>query len=375
MIVLILFFSFLLFHYIYFLNRISLGIKKVSEHKDCEIAQEFISIIIPFRNEEKNILNSLKSLTKQKYPKTHYEVIYIDDNSEDKSFKLLEDAEKPENVVLLKSPAINQINAHKKKALRHAIENAKGEIIITTDADCMHNQNWLGTMLSLFDSKTAFVSGPVQFQGNSSLFNELQKIEFSGLILVGAGLIGINYPIICNAANLGFRKSIYEMVGGYDDNLDLSSGDDEFLMQKIFRETEFKIKFCFNRKAMTFTNPNESLTQFYQQRKRWASKGFYYFDKKIILKLILIFFYYLAIPLQFILSFYNVYFIFFAFTSVILKAIFEYKIVVIQSKNLFPKATSKYFLIAELFHIPYILISGISGIFGNYIWKGRNVKR
>ncbi len=132
---------------------------------------------------------------------------------------------------------------------------------------------------------TAFVSGPVEFMSNGSFFYEIQKLEFSSLIFVGAGLIGIKSPIICNAANLGFRKSVFFEVGGYNDNLLLSSGDDEFLMQKIARQTNYDIKFCLNKNAIAYTLPNENLSQFYQQRKRWASKGFHYVDKSIVLKL------------------------------------------------------------------------------------------
>ena len=157
-------------------------------------------------------------------------------------------------------------------------------------------------MTNYFDKETAFVSGPVEFESDGSLFHELQKLEFSSLILVGAGLIGIGKPIICNAANLGFRKSVFNEVGGYEDNLNLSSGDDEFLMQKIARETNYKVKFCFEKEAKSFTKPNNSISEFYQQRKRWASKGFHYKDYGIVLKLILIFLFYLSLPAQIILG-------------------------------------------------------------------------
>ena len=266
--------------------------------------------------------------------------------------------------------------AHKKKALQLAVENAKGEIIITTDADCVHKSTWLETMLSYFERNTAFVSGPVEFVSNGSLFHEIQKLEFSSLILVGAGLIAIKAPIICNAANLGFRKSVFFEVDGYNDNLSISSGDDEFLMQKISKQTKYNIKFCMNKNSITYTLPNENISQFYQQRKRWASKGFHYADKFIVLKLILIFLFYLGIPSQIILGFYLSSFFFISATiSLIFKFIAEYKIVQVDSTRLFSKTSNIYFVLAQIIHIPYIIISGISGIFGNYKWKGRLIKR
>lgn len=363
--------------YFYFLITISQGIKNiVNSPQILRRSNEFVSVIIPFKNEEKNIIPNLKSIIKQKFPFNNLEVIYVDDNSDDKSLLLLEEYPKPQIIKLLKTEFDQDDKAHKKKVLKYAIEQAKGEIIITTDADCVHGPNWLTNMVNQFDKNTAFVSGPVQFISDGSFFQELQKLEFSSLILVGAGLIGINKPIICNAANLGFRKSVFNNVGGYEDNLNISSGDDEFLMQKIFRETDYQIKFCLNKEAISFTNPNYSFREFYQQRKRWASKGFHYVNKHIIMKLVLIFFFYLSIPTQLLFGLFykNIYLITFIF-SMMFKALIEYKIVQIDGLKLFNKTKFYIFFFAEIFHIPYIIISSISGIFGNYEWKGRKIKR
>lgn len=376
MIIVQLLFVFLLLHYIQFLKNISRGLKLVGKRENQLSNNEFVSILVPFRNEEKNILQSLKSITSQSFDNNQYEIIFIDDNSDDNSFEILEYAKKPNNVKILKSPISSTERAHKKKALKYAIENCRGEIIVTTDADCVHNENWLKNIVNSFDENTAFVSGPVEFLSNGSIYAELQKLEFSSLILVGAGLIGIEKPIICNAANLGFRKSIFNEVGGYEDNLNLTSGDDEFLMQKISRTTNYTIKFCFEKDAISYTNPNKTLNQFFQQRKRWASKGLHYVDKKIILTLILIFLFYLGIPFQLILGiFYDNVFLGTLVISIIFKLIIEYKVIKNGSKNLFDKPKYFTFLLAEILHIPYIIISGISGLFGNYKWKGRNIKR
>ncbi|MCB0731015.1 MAG: glycosyltransferase [Ignavibacteriae bacterium] len=375
-IILLIIFTAILLNYLTFLVGISKGIKNVSKQVVDKSEKEFISVIIPFRNEESNILACLKSITSQDYPINNYEVIYIDDNSEDNSLELLEMHSKPDNIKLLRSEFDLADRAHKKKALKFAIENSKGDIIITTDADCIHGKSWLKIMSEQFDENTAFVSGPVEFTSDGSLFSELQKIEFSSLIIVGAGLIGINNPIICNAANLGFRKSVFNEVGGYEDNLNLSSGDDEFLMQKIFRLTDYKIKFCLNSDAISHTNPNKTLNEFYQQRKRWASKGFHYVDNNIVFKLILIFLFYLSIPIQLLLGiFFDSVFLILFIINLLLKIGFEFKIVQIDSQRLFRKAKNFHFLLAEFLHIPYIIISGISGIFGNYKWKGREIKR
>ncbi len=78
----------------------------------------------------------------------------------------------------------------------------------------------------------------------------MQRLEFAGLVIAGAGLIGSGNPIICNAANIAYRKKAFEDVGGFDYQMRLSSGDDELLMQKIHRDSDYKIKFALDRNAI-----------------------------------------------------------------------------------------------------------------------------
>ena len=241
-----------------------------------KIIPEFVSIIIPFRNERENLPANLKSLESQDYPNNNYEVIYVNDSSTDDSVEILANKIKTENIKVISVPEKYIPNAHKKRAIRYGIENAKGEIIITSDADCNYNNNWLRTLLKYMDDKTAFISGPVEFEDNGNIFGAIQKLEFAGLVIVGAGLIGINRPTICNAANIAYRRKVFDEVNGFYDQFGLSSGDDELLMQKIWKETNYKIKFCPEKRAIVKTAPNKNLTEFYQQRKRWASKGLYY---------------------------------------------------------------------------------------------------
>ena len=373
---LIFIFSLLLIYYVLFLLKIKKGLDNVSQSVEILKNSEFISVIIPFRNEKENLEKSLSSIISQSLPKNQYEVIYIDDNSDDSSYEILKEITKPDNIRVLKSPSKSEQRGHKKIALKHAIDNSKGTIIVTTDADCTHHKDWLLTMVTYFNESTGFVSGPVQFVGKERIFDKLQELEFSGLILTGAGLIGSNFPIICNAANLAFRKSAYDKVGGYSDNLLISSGDDEFLMQKISRQTEYDVKFCFDSKAISYTGTNNSFEEFYNQRKRWASKGFHYVDKKITLNLILIYLFFLSIPVQLFLGFANeILFLLTAIITLVVKAMIEFLIVSHKGRELFEKPKLSTFIIAEIFHVPYIIISGFSGIFGNYQWKNRNIAR
>ncbi len=375
-ILLLLIFLFLLTYYSFFLSEILSGLDKLTSAKGISIPEEFISIIIPFRNESENILGSLRSLENQNYPKGKYEVIYVNDSSDDDSLQKILSAQKSSNIKAISVPDDFSTYAHKKRAIRFGISNSTGSIIITTDSDCVHNKEWLQQMVSCFDNETGFVSGPVEFIEEKTIFEKLQKLEFSGLVLTGAGLIGINKPVICNAANIAYRKNAYETVNGFNDQLNLSSGDDELLMQKIWSSGKYRIKFCWNREAIVLTKGNDSLQKFYHQRKRWASKGLFYADKILIIKLILIFLFYLGLIAQIFLSvFLSPIFLVSFIISFLIKITFEYLILKKGLNFIFSKNVLRYLPLAELFQIPYIIIAGIAGTFGNYIWKDRRIKR
>jgi cellulose synthase/poly-beta-1,6-N-acetylglucosamine synthase-like glycosyltransferase len=373
---LLILFSLLLIHYVIFLFNIYSGLKKLAPDKVHTLPEEFVTVLVPFRNEEKNILNVLNSLESQDYPEHKYEVIFIDDNSSDNSKEILEKNIRKSNFKVLSVPLSYSDKAHKKRAIRFGIENSKGEIIVTTDADCIHSEKWLSTLLSFMKKDVGFVSGPVEFISSNNLFDKFQKLEFAGLVITGAGLIGNNMPVICNAANIAYRKKAFDAVGGFSFQMDLSSGDDELLMQKIFHDTDYKIVFALDKSAIVKTATNSSVKQFYNQRKRWASKGLFYKNHSLVIKLILIYLYYfsfLVLPVFGLLL--NKIFFLLLIISFLLKVILEYKILDKGIRLLFDKSILSIFLLAELIHIPYIIIAGLSGAFGNFDWKGRRLNR
>jgi len=363
-------------HYLFFLFSILMGLRNLKPTQPNQNPKELVSIIIPFRNESENIISNFKSIIGQNFPKEKYEVIYVDDSSTDNSFKILNEFPKPKNIKVLSLPKDYSPNAHKKRAIRYGIENSAGEIIITTDADCVYAENWLSSMLSNIDDETGFISGPVEFLDDDGMFSKLQKLEFAGLVIVGAGLIGIGKPTICNAANIAYRKKTYEEVNGFYDQMDLSSGDDELLMQKIAKDTKYKVKFSLLTESIVKTTASKNINEFYHQRKRWASKGLFYKNIRLIITLILIYLFYLGLVIQpFLILFITSSFAYTFGLSLVIKLVLEY-LILFKGKNiLFPKLSLKHFIFAEFLQVPYIIIAGFSGMFGNLEWKERKIKR
>ncbi|HEX9253031.1 MAG TPA: glycosyltransferase [Ignavibacteriaceae bacterium] len=374
--ILIVVFFILLIHYIIFLSGIYVGLNRLSKEENQQIPEESVSIIVPFRNEAKNILRTYLNLTTQNFPPEKFEIIFVNDSSEDNSLQLLENLPKKKNVTIYSVPHDYSVNAHKKRAIRFGIEKSKSDIIVTTDADCFHNKEWLTNLLKYMDNETGFVSGPVEFISNNNLFSQMQKLEFAGLVITGAGLIGYGNPIICNAANIAYRKNAFEEVGGFTYQMKLSSGDDELLMQKIHRDTDYKIKFALDKEAMVSTEPNPTIKDFYRQRKRWASKGLFYGDHLLLLKLVLIFLFYLSLIIQPILGLFSSSIFFLTFLILFLiKLSTEYLVLKKGTNLLFDSKILKPFLITEILQVPYILVSGFMGMFGNLVWKNRKISR
>jgi glycosyltransferase involved in cell wall biosynthesis len=98
-----------------------------------------ISVIIPARNEEKNISSLLQSIANQTYPKNLLEIIVVDDNSTDKTAEIAQQFP----FVKLISLKENSINSYKKKAIEIGIAACSGNLIVTTDADCIVKPHWL----------------------------------------------------------------------------------------------------------------------------------------------------------------------------------------------------------------------------------------
>lgn len=370
--------SIIVIYYVKFLWDIYKGISKDQIYTNDIKFYPFFTIIIPFRNEKDVILKTLNHIEQLNYPEDKFEVIFINDFSDDGSEILLQKNIKKSNIKVINSPSELKNLSFKKRAITYGIENSQGEIIITTDADCEFYPNWLLSYAKIFnDDKIGFVTGVVRFSYNDSLFTKLQALEFASLVITGGALINNNEPIMCNAANLAYKKNLFYEVGGYDGNNNISSGDDVYLMQKIAYQGKAKISFYYDDENVVTTYPTQTLKDFYNQRKRWASKNVYYPKKSIVFKLFMIFLFYFNLMLTFILGFINFKFWLYFLTIFIIKIIFEFVVLNKGINKFFPRdiLLKRFFLLAEILHIPYIVFSAVGGVLGKYDWKGRKLKK
>lgn len=239
------------------------------------------TLIIPVRNEANNLPALLTDLTKQRLPQSHFQVIVMDDNSTDDTKAK---AEAFLDLLPLKvlSLAPKAGHTYKKRAITEALQHAHNPIIISTDGDCRMGPDWLLSMVAPFqDERVNMVCGPVSIPTSGSVLQQWQSYDFAGLVSTGAASLQLGWPNMCNGANLAYRYAAFQRVGGYRGIDKLASGDDEFLMHRIWQQWPKSVRFLRSSAALVSTHPQPDWGSLLRQRRRWAGKWNHYADWKV----------------------------------------------------------------------------------------------
>ncbi|HEY8937748.1 MAG TPA: glycosyltransferase [Cyclobacteriaceae bacterium] len=362
--------AFLFLFYCILLIMLIAGWRRALQHISSIKAHEndhFISILIPVRNEETTIASLLQNLKLQSY--SSYEVIIIDDHSDDNTFNIVKGCVSDDRIKVLCSEGNG-----KKHALATGIAAASGSIIVTTDADCIADVNWLKIINRAFqDEKIKLVFGGVRIKEDGTLFSSLQQLEFGSLIGSGAATLVLGFPTMCNGANLAFRKKNFNEAGGYADHIHIPSGDDEFLLRKVASMYPEGIYFLNDKASVVTTNATETIRDFLYQRIRWAGKWKYNQSWSSKLLAVFIFLFQLGSIAAFIL-------IAAGFANAFLTLLWIFKILL---ELLFLKQVNNFlgnkwkwlnFILLQLIYPVYVVCIGLISNFKSFEWKGRKLK-
>ncbi len=236
-----------------------------------------VSIIVAARNEADHIGACLDDLAVQTYPAEACEVIVVDDGSTDSTARIVRRRAGSGNGVRLLS-AGGGIGGSKKDALSLGVAAARGEIILTTDADCRLPPTWVQGMVDCFSEGVGMVAGFSQIGTPGDVVNARtgwEGMDFLCLMGCAAGSVGRGRPMGASSQNLAYRKAAFHEVGGYEKVRHRTSGDDVLLLQLIRRTKRWEMVFATAPETFVVHPASGSWRDLLSQRLRWASNAPY----------------------------------------------------------------------------------------------------
>ena len=225
----------------------------------------FFSIITPCYNREKEILFLIDSIINQSISSKKFELIIVDDGSDDNSTSIIKNKIINSNIRI---SLIKQKNKGPGAARNKGMKNAKGNFFLFIDSDCEADKNWLDEINKQYKKYDfdAF-GGPDSYKDN---FSDLQKsIDFSmNSFFTTGGLRGSStkrlakfYP---RTHNMGIKSSIFQEIGGFGK---LRHGQDIEFSNRIINNG-FRVNFLPN--AIVYHRRRTSLKNFFKQVFNWG---------------------------------------------------------------------------------------------------------
>ncbi len=332
--------------------------------------QPSISVVIAARNEEQTIHACLTAVLNQYYPSEKLEIIVVDDRSEDRTSDIVKSISAAHRRVKLlqikdRSPHL----APKKRAIDLGIQNATGEIIVTTDADCQPGPKWLSELVNYFEPEVGLVAGYNPYKTNGSIFQEMLALDYFAMACVAAASAGLNYPLSCSGGNLAYRKELYLQIGGFKNFGNWVSGDDDFFLQQVREKTNWRIRYATHPNTFVATTPPMNLKEFVNQRIRYASKCAHY-SWPVTQGLIGVYLLNLLLVVGFGVSVFAHKLLAYWAAIFILKSCAEFLFLNRGHKIFAVRHPHWIFLITALVHPLYLVLVGLLGQLSRFQWKG-----
>ena len=236
-----------------------------------------VSVLLCAHNESDNLSQYLQALLTQDYPE--YEVIVVDDGSEDSTRQIIEDyMARDERLHMTFVPYGARVNSTKKLALTLAAKAAKYDYFLLTDADCVpESDHWISEMMRGFDkspitnhqSPIEIVLGFGAYFHTKGHVNRLIRYDtlFNGLHYLGAALCG--HPYMGVGRNLAYRKSLFFESGGFTHLMTSKAGDDDLFVNHV--ATSANTAVVLSRDSYTWSPAKRTFKEWWQQKRRHLS--------------------------------------------------------------------------------------------------------
>ncbi len=327
------------------------------------------------RNEEQSIKACLESITDNDYDNQDYEIILMDDHSEDKTIAIAESLGIA-NLRVLRLADYNLesfSNSYKKAGQYYAIKESKYGVILQMDADCVCPATWIEDMTAAM-SQHEMVTGPIFIKGDDSFLSRWQTFEIIGTMVMTYAGIRSEYWQSANAANMIYKKNIYQRFAEEMDK-NVASGDDIFLINWAHKN-DYTIGYNKSKKSIVTTEAEVGLSNLFRQRLRWATKTKKYSFLGLKALMVGFFLFHLLIL---ILGVSSVAWSSFFLMPFIILFLAKWIGDIVLLVSCAPFFKERYSLILSpafsLAHTFYVVLIGVSGaILNDYKWKGRTVR-
>jgi glycosyltransferase involved in cell wall biosynthesis len=299
------------------------------------------------------------------YPNDLFEVILVDDFSKEK-FQI---SDFGYQISILQNNRIS--NSPKKDAILTAIQFVKTDWIITTDADCVVNKNWLLTLDNYIQNhEVSMIAGAVTYDCSDSFLHHFQQLDLASLQGATIGSFGLRKGFMCNGANFAYTKSFFQELNGFKGNDGIASGDDVFLLQKAMAKFPEKVHYLKSKNNIVLTKPVENWKSLFYQRVRWASKTSSYQSRFGIGLGLVVFGANLAWVL--VVGFWVLEWIPFLIIALLFLLKFVVDSILIYKTNRFlTKQKMRYLILSSVLYPFFSTSVAIYSLFGKYEWKGR----
>ena len=236
-----------------------------------------VTVILCAHNESENLSHYLQALLTQDYPT--YEVIVVDDGSEDSTREVVERYMTHDpRVHMTFVPYGARVGSTKKLALTLAAKAAQYEYLLLTDADCVPESNrWISEMMAGFEEVQSdkvqgtkdIVLGFSPYFEEKGFVNRLVRFDtlFNGLHYLGAALCG--HPYMGVGRNLAYRKSLFFESGGFTHLMTNRAGDDDLFVNHV--ATKQNTAVVVNPEAYTWSLSKKTIKEWWQQKRRHLS--------------------------------------------------------------------------------------------------------
>ncbi len=244
-------------------------LRKKSEGREQDAALPGVSVILCAHNESENLSSYLQALLTQDYPE--YEVIVVDDGSEDNTREVIEQY-MVHNARLHMTfvPYGARVGSTKKLALTLGAKAAQYDYLLLTDADCTPESNhWIRSMMAGFEGGKDIVLGFGAYFYEKGHVNRLVRFDtlFNGLHYLGAALCG--HPYMGVGRNLAYKKSLFFESGGFTHLMTNKAGDDDLFVNHV--ATKANTAVVISRESFTWSLAKKTMKEWWQQKRRHVS--------------------------------------------------------------------------------------------------------